>query len=718
LSNLTTLFRQAQYKSAKIDVGKVAVGKASRLSRFSRLWRAIPCAAFPFWFRLVRVRVIDKDGRIHWVRTSSNIDVENGKIRAITGLMTDITARKQTEEALLENEARFRSLFEQTHDAVFILDLNGRHITANRRAADMLGYTKDEIMSLSVNETSAEGEQSNNILKRVLTGEHISLYERLFRKKDGRVIPVEINVELIRDKNGGPLHIQSIVRDITERKRMEEALREEENLSKQMVIFTEELIKTDADQVTYQKILENLLHISKAKYGALTLLNDGTGEFTIVAIAGIKDNIKKVSKMFGFELVGKEWHEYSTENEQLAGQVVSHFSSLSELAGRVIPERISKPIEKLLNMGEVAVTKITVNNKMIGDFTLIMPAGKRFENDTFVEMYSRQIDMFIARIKAEEALHESEERYHTVVSNMPVVTFVTDEKGIFILSEGKGLEKLDLRPNQAAGQSVFDVYREYPSVIDAMKNALAGHNQRNEVEVQGIVFDILLSPMFDQHGKVVRVIGVSNEVTERKQAEAELRRAKEALETAHRELQQSFAREQQLARTDALTGVNSRHSLFELAAHEFEVAMRYRLPLSTLMVDIDDFKRINDTFGHAAGDKVLESVIQSMRAQLRDVDLIGRYGGEEFVIILPVTSAQHAYLLAERIRINAAALRVETNMGTATVTLSLGIAETIHTAQDETAETIIHRADEAMYAAKQAGRNRTVIFDSNRTGII
>jgi PAS domain S-box-containing protein len=206
----------------------------------------------------------------------------------------------------------------------------------------------------------------------------------------------------------------ALAHDISERKQAEDALGEKEKLLAQIVIFAEELLKTGSDQVTYPKILENLIYLSKAKYGVLTLLNESTGKFTTVAVAGMKDSLKKVSKMIGVELVGKEWNDYSIENEKLKGQIVSHFSSMSELTGSVVPEIIVKTIEKLIDMGEVTVTKVIVNNKMIGDYTLIMPAGKHFENDALIEIYSRQIDMFITRIKAEDQLNASEEKYRTV----------------------------------------------------------------------------------------------------------------------------------------------------------------------------------------------------------------------------------------------------------------------------------------------------------------
>ena len=206
--------------------------------------------------------------------------------------------------------------------------------------------------------------------------------------------------------------------------------------------------------------------------------------------------------------------------------------------------------------------------------------------------------------------------------------------------------------------------------------------------------------------------------SEHRRAEDELRRAKESLEAVNRELHFVVEHEQNMARTDGLTGINNRRNLFELAEHEFEVAKRYQQPLSIIMFDIDYFKQINDTYGHAVGDKMLERVARVTHAQLRDVDIIGRYGGDEFVIVLPVTNAQKSYLLAQRILENVASICLNTDHGSAAVTLSIGIAEIIHTPQDESVDNLIRRADQAMYAAKQAGRNRAVIFDPNEKGAV
>ncbi len=147
---------------------------------------------------------------------------------------------------LRSSEAHYQALFNQIHDAVFILDLQGRHVAVNQRAADMLGYGREEIKGLSVREISADTDQSLNVMGHLLAGEHIPLYERRFRKKDGQIIFVEINLELVRDSQGTPLHIQSVVREITERKQAEAALKAAHDALEQHVMErTAELHQTN-----------------------------------------------------------------------------------------------------------------------------------------------------------------------------------------------------------------------------------------------------------------------------------------------------------------------------------------------------------------------------------------------------------------------------------------------------------------------------------------
>jgi len=155
-----------------------------------------------------------------------------------------------------------------------------------------------------------------------------------------------------------------------------------------------------------------------------------------------------------------------------------------------------------------------------------------------------------------------------------------------------------------------------------------------------------------------------------------------------------------LSRTDSLTGVTNRRHFFELAEEEFADAALNRRPLSVILLDLDHFKRINDTRGHQAGDELLKGAAQLVRGHLRDADLFARYGGEEFIALLPRIRAADALAMAETIREDLAA-RLP-------VTMSSGIAGML--AADDTLDRLISRADRAMYAAKDAGRNRSLIF--------
>jgi diguanylate cyclase (GGDEF)-like protein len=161
------------------------------------------------------------------------------------------------------------------------------------------------------------------------------------------------------------------------------------------------------------------------------------------------------------------------------------------------------------------------------------------------------------------------------------------------------------------------------------------------------------------------------------------------------------------AHHDSLCGVLARGYLVELANHDVSLARRYGHPLAVAMIDIDHFKRVNDSFGHAAGDTVLCAVSQACSAQMRGSDYIGRMGGEEFVCVMPETTREQALACAERMRLGVAALRVQTSAGSVVCTISIGLAGLCKEHTDFDA--VLAMADAAMYQAKANGRNRVVL---------
>jgi two-component system, cell cycle response regulator len=181
------------------------------------------------------------------------------------------------------------------------------------------------------------------------------------------------------------------------------------------------------------------------------------------------------------------------------------------------------------------------------------------------------------------------------------------------------------------------------------------------------------------------------------------------LQTAVRILELE-SRLNELARRDPLTGVLNRRTFHEVVQREWSRAVRYRHPLSCVMVDIDYFKRVNDTYGHLVGDHVLKFLAQSLEGQSRCPDYVCRWGGEEFCILLPETDEQGARLWAERCCWAIAEADISSDEHCLTMTASFGVAERQEDLQ--TPEQLLHRADQALYAAKRAGRHRVVSFGS------
>ena len=166
--------------------------------------------------------------------------------------------------------------------------------------------------------------------------------------------------------------------------------------------------------------------------------------------------------------------------------------------------------------------------------------------------------------------------------------------------------------------------------------------------------------------------------------------------------------------TDVLTGWNNRRYLSVRLAEELARARRDKAGIVCLMLDVDHFKRVNDNWGHAAGDAVLRELAHRIESEVRGSDVAARYGGEEFVVLLPNTLVESAMLLAERVRVAISKTPFELPSGdTVTVTISIGISEVHPRANDEDLKTVgdslVARADVALYAAKSAGRDRVIV---------
>jgi diguanylate cyclase (GGDEF)-like protein len=182
------------------------------------------------------------------------------------------------------------------------------------------------------------------------------------------------------------------------------------------------------------------------------------------------------------------------------------------------------------------------------------------------------------------------------------------------------------------------------------------------------------------------------------------------------DLKEANARLEALATTDALTGLFNRRYFDTVLFAELRRTLRYRAPLSIVLLDIDRFKAVNDGYGHAVGDTVLCNVAGLITSRARSTDVAARYGGEEIVLVLPHTDARGAGELAERLRRAIADLSHVAGESDLRVTASFGIATYLASAEQLNPEELLRRADEALYEAKRSGRNRVSVWQAHADG--
>jgi diguanylate cyclase (GGDEF)-like protein len=189
-----------------------------------------------------------------------------------------------------------------------------------------------------------------------------------------------------------------------------------------------------------------------------------------------------------------------------------------------------------------------------------------------------------------------------------------------------------------------------------------------------------------------------------------IKRLQEALEERERELLEVNERLRHMSQTDGLTGLDNRRHLNERLEEMFQHAERLNEPFSCVMCDLDHFKSVNDTYGHLVGDEVLKQLSIILKEEAREIDRVGRYGGEEFMLLLPGTVLDSAVTFAERVRKRIAGHTFSFPGGTLRRTASFGVSGWPHP-KIRACDSLVRAADDALYVAKEMGRNRVVRFD-------
>ncbi|MFN8384001.1 MAG: PAS domain S-box protein [Anaerolineales bacterium] len=638
-----------------------------------------------------QLEIITAKGNHRWVHVIGKADLKN---RRVFGFFQNITERKIAEALLRESEERFRTLVEQAPTAIY-LQMGGKFAYINKAGLSLFGADDEQqLIGTPVLDRFHPmfREQVRRRIQQVNEkGEATPAAEEKVLKFDGTSIEAEISSTpfYFKGEHGGLVFL----RDITERKQGEGTLQARLRIS--------QFADTHSLDELLQKTLDEAEALTDSKIGFAHFLKEDQKTLHLQMWSSNTLNHMCTAEGKGSHYPVEQAGVWAECIYTRAPVVHNNYESLAHRKG--LPQGHAPILREL-------VVPVLRNDLIV----MIMGVGNKpsdyHDNDveTISQLSSLAWDI-IQRKQVEDALKLSERKYRLLHESMIDGFASVDINGNFQECNEEYRNMLGYTREELAQLTYKDITPEKWHALEVdivenqiMKRGYSDIYEKEYIRKDGTVFPVELHTMLlrNEDGRPEGMWAIVRDITERKYIER-------AIEMANLELQTALAREKQLARTDPLTGVHNRRHLYELANHELQVAIRYRQALSVIMFDIDHFKNINDYFGHEAGDQILKRVTDVACAELRSSDVIGRYGGEEFIVILPMTNAQQAFQLAERIRVNVTALKIQTPKGAATVSLSIGIVEISHAKSEETLEEIFRRVDKAMYAAKQAGRNRT-----------
>lgn len=675
----------------------------------------------------------------------------------------------EVEARLRESEERTLAISQSAQDGIVMIDDQDRVAYWNPAAERLLGYTPEEIMGgrlhpLLVPESQRDKAQAG------LAGFAVSgrgpavgqVMELEAMRKDGSLVPVEVAVSSVRLR--GRWYAVGTLRDMTRRKRYEAALKRSEQTSRTLLNAPDDLAmliepsgriaainETGAriyghtpEDMTGRSLFDYLSE--KRRESLRTILSqvmeraepvrfegqhngrvfhasaypvtgpDGAVEQMAVfardvteqrkAQAALKQSeqrFRDVSAAVGeyiWETDGRDTFTFVTEDvftilgytqEEMLGQTPALFIAREDtedfLRWRADLYRLQTPFSKV---------EMRCRDKD-GRTLWLQSSGVPHFDDEGVFCGYRGADMDITdRKDAENAIKASERKLRALAESAYDAIVMIDMHGNASFWNRAAERLFGYTEEEVIGRPIHELITPPELRAEAMAgmlqvggtgdaDAVGAIHETEALRKDGTRMPVERSVSAFRLGDKRYAVATIRDITERKATEARLL---------------------ELATTDSLTGLFNRRRFMELAEREFARGKRYQGARTILMMDIDHFKRVNDTHGHDVGDEVLRELARISRTALRELDILGRLGGEEFGVLLPETDAGPAMEVAERLRRAIEQSPIATGAGEMRITVSIGAA----TSKDEaeTVETLLKRADVALYEAKQSGRNRVV----------
>ncbi len=602
--------------------------------------------------------LIARDGSEYQIADSAAPIIDTtGKINGVVLVFRDVTAEYTLQSALAESEVRFRNLVESSSDWIWEVDSNGRYTYVSPHCFQILGYRPEELIGKTpfdlMSDEEAARVQGEECAVDIVTHRTLSNMENITLHKEGYQVVLETNSVPYFDFNNKLLGYRGVDRDITKRKREEEELRITNHRYRTLIDFAPEAL-TIFDQ--------NTMRFVDANQNTLDLFSMSREDF-------LKCSLVEISPLFQSD---------GRKTVDVVGERIKEIDH----GGQNTLEWLHKNAQGKIFPCEIRIVKLpSADGKLIR--ISIIDISERKQN--------------------EAALAESEKRFRQLfekIPNIAVQGYDSDRKVIFwnLASEklygyskeealGIKIENL-IVPEERSDQILpaFDQWIKKDKPIPTSEHEL---QHKNGSRIPVFSNQIILN---NAQGKP-EIYCIDIDLSERRKAQAEI---------------------EQLAYFDVLTGLPNRRLFLDRLNEEIAVAERHLGSAAILYMDLDNFKTINDSLGHAVGDELLIEIGNRIKDQIRGEDTVSRFGGDEFVVLLKEidrntdTAGNLAQLVAEKIQ-KALSEIIVIDQHELFITSSIGIS--LFLAENYNAVDLLIQADTAMYRAKEAGRNCIRFFE-------